>query len=1039
MKLSEFAVKRSVTIAMVFLMIVLLGFVSMQKLNLDLLPQMELPMAVVITSYGNVGPEEVENIITRPMEGSLGTVNGIKNLHSISQQGSSMILAEFSWGTDMNFAVNQMRDKLEMVSSFLPSEVEKPLIIKMDPNLMPLMVLGITGDNDLASLDKLATDVIQPRLEKIEGVASVALSGGLQREIRVSAIPQRLQAYGVTLDQIISQLRLENRDSSVGVIEEGLKEQVLRVVGEFESVQDIENVQIPLVTGGYVRLAEIALVEDTLKDNNQFVYMNGEPCLQISLQKQTDANTVQVSQDVNAELATMQKELPQNIQVNVAMDQAEYIQLSIDNVKGNAVSGAILAIIILFLFLRNFRSTLIIAIAIPISIIATFTLLYFGGLTLNIITLGGLALGVGMMVDNSIVILENIYRYRQEGHSQTGAATKGAQEVALAVTASTLTTIVVFLPIVYIEGLSSQIFRPLALTVSFSLLASLFVSLTLVPMLSAKILKVESLEEKRGISLKVFRVWTGFFTSLEELYRRILAWAIKHRKTVVLATLFLFLASIAAIPLVGMEFMPKQDSGQYSVNITLPNGTAVQETERVTHLVSEYIEEFPEHEWAIYAVGVAGDMISAGTSSEKATISGKLKEKSQRERTIDEVLDELRVKCAGIPGVKIEIMSMDTMSMSGSSISVGLTGDNLEVLRIMANTVAERVKSIEGTREVKTSFEEGRPEIHLKLQREKAEQYGISTMQLSSLLTTAITGTTATQYHEGGEEINVRVVIDDKYGQNINNLEALTISSPTGALVPLKDIAKLETVAGPTSIVRYNQSRQVTVTGDIFGRDLNSVMQDVQTVLGDITVPPGVQLEFGGANKEMVEAFQDLSLALILAIILVYMVLASQFEGLLFPFIIMFSIPPTLIGVVSGLFLTGRTLNVTSFIGIIMLAGIVVNNAIVLIDYINTLRRRDGMPREEAVLKAGPVRLRPILMTSLTTILALIPLCLGIGEGAELSAPMATTVAGGLTVSTVITLVLIPCLYITLDNFSLKVKRLFQPKQKAELSSEISK
>ena len=1035
MKLPDLSVKRPVTIAMIFLMVILLGVVSLNKLNPDLFPEMELPMAVVMTSYQNVGPEEIENLITRPLEGTMGTVNGIKNMQSLSQQGSSLILAEFAWGTDMNFAVNQMRDKIDLITSFFPSEADKPMIIKMDPNMMPLMVMGISGDSDLVSLDKIATDVIQPGLEKVEGVASVSISGGVKREIRISAIPQRLQAYGVSLDQIISQLRMENRDVSVGSIEEGLKEQMLRVVGEFSSIQDIEDLQIPLTTGGYVRLAELARVEDTLKDNNQFVYMNGEPCIQVAVQKQTDANTVRVSEGVKEALATLQKELPQNLKVNMALDQADYIRLSLDQVKSNAISGAAIAIFVLFLFLRNIRSTLIIGTAIPISILATFTLLYFGGLTLNIITLGGLALGVGLMIDNAIVVLENIYRYRQEGHSRIEAARKGTEEVGLAVTASTLTTIVVFVPIVYVQGLASQVFRPMALTVSFSLLASLFVALTLVPMLSAKILKVEPQGVKKGFFADIFRVSGRLLEGIDEFYRRVLAWTIRHRKTVVAFTLLLFIVSIAAIPFVGMEFMPKQDTGQYSVEITLPNGTAVQETERVTKLVQEHIEELPEHEWAIYSIGAGGSMIPTGGTTEKATISGKLKDKSERVRNIDQILDELRIKCAGIPGAEIEIASADMISTGQQSISIGISGDNLEVLEIFAGTVADRVRSVEGTREVITSFEEGRPEIHLKLQREKAEQYGISTPQLSSLLATAISGTTATQYHDSGEEIDVRVVLDEEYSQNINNLESLMVSSPTGALVPLRDVAKLETVKGPTQIIRENQSRWVSVTGDISGRPLNVVMQDIETVLSDLTVPPGVNLEMGGANKEMIEAFQDLSLALILGIVLIYMVLASQFEGLLYPFIIMFSIPPTLVGVIFSLLLTGRTLNVTSFIGIIMLVGIVVNNAIVLVDYINTLRRRDGLPREEAILKAGPTRLRPILMTSLTTILALIPLCLGIGEGAELSAPMATVVAGGLAFSTLITLVLIPCLYIIMDNFSMKVKKLFH--SKAEIS-EIS-
>lgn len=1036
MKLSDLAVRRPVTIAMVFLVIILLGTVSMVKLNMDLLPELDLPMAMAITSYEGVGPEEIENLVTRPIEGSLGTVNGIKNINSVSSQGSSSVFIEFAWGTDMNFAVTQMREKIDFLAPMLPEGVEKTMFFKLDPNMMPIMVLGFGGNLDLVTLDKLASDVIKPHLERVDGVASVQVMGGVKREIRISALPQRLQAYGLSLDSIVSNLRMENRNMSAGTIEEGLKEHMVRVTGEFSSIQEIEDLQLPLASGGYIRLGEIAQIEDTYKEKNQFVYMDGVPCVQITVQRQTDANTVKVSDAINKELLEIKKLLPAEAEYKIAFDQASFIRLALDNVKSNVLIGAMLAIFILLLFLRNIRSTLIIGTAIPISIIATFILMYFGGLTLNLISLGGLALGVGMMVDNAIVILENIYRYRQEGWSRIEAAKRGSNEVALAVTASTLTTIAVFLPIVYVEGLASQIFRPMALTVSFSLIASLLVALTLVPMLSSKILKLEQNSKndnnKKRVSplTRITNLWGNALNALDQKYRSLLAWAINHRKKVIISTLLLIIVSVALMPMVGVEFIPKQDTGEYSINIALPNGTAVRETQRVTQMVVEYIQELPEDDWAIYAVGMGGGMIGNSSSSERATISGKLVNKTERNRSIDEVLDELRKKCANIPGADIEIRAADA-SMGGTtaSIEIGLMGDNLDVLKALADTVAERIKMVDGTREVQTSLEDGRPEIHVQINRQKANQYGINGMQLSAFLATAINGATATKYRNDGEEVDVCVVLNEEYRQNLNDLEYLTISSPSGTLIPLKDIASLEITTGPTKINRLNQSRRVSITGDISGRDLGSVMKDIQQSLNDVLIPPGVQLEYAGANKEMIKAFTDLSLALILAVILVYMILAAQFEGLLTPFVIMFSIPPTLIGVVFSLLLTKRTMSVPTFIGVIMLAGIVVNNAIVLVDYINTLRKRDGMDRNEAILKAGPTRLRPILMTTLTTVLALVPSVLGVGEGAELSAPMATAVAGGLTFSTLITLILIPCIYIIMDNLSLKIKRLLGKKK----------
>ena len=607
--------------------------------------------------------------------------------------------------------------------------------------------------------------------------------------------------------------------------------------------------------------------------------------------------------------------------LTIGFDQAEYINLALDQVKDNAYLGAGLAILILFLFLHNFRSTLIIGVAIPIAIIATFILMFFGGLTLNIITLGGLALGVGMMVDCAIVILENIYRYRQNGYTLIEAAREGADEVALAVTASTFTTIVVFLPLVYVEGLASQIFRPMALTVSFALLASLVVALTLVPTLSSKFLRVKNSTSQSGVKHKLLKTWDSVFIFFNEVYRRLLGWAIKHRKTVIFTTFVLFIISLALFPRVGMEFLPQSDSGDYLVNISLPNGTSVTETERVTKQVASYIEALPEHEWALYAIGVGGSTLGGGATPEKASISGKLVRKNERTRSIDEVLDELRKNCAQIPGAKIEVSSFDT-AMGGlqTPLEIGISGDDLDVLQAFANTVAARVKEVPGTREVKTSIDDARPELHFKLKKEKAEEYGIGTQQVASLLSTALSGTPATRYREKGEEIDVRLKIEEKYCSSISALESLMLAAPNGSLVHLGDLVEIELAKGPTEIRRKNQTRHLTISGDIFERDLQSVMVDIQKSLDDLLIPAGVQLEFGGAHQEMVEAFTDLSLALILAIVLVYMILAAQFEGLLAPFIIMFSIPPTLIGVVGALLLTKRTFSIPTFIGVIMLA-----------------------------------------------------------------------------------------------------------------------
>jgi len=1030
MKLSEVSVKRPVAIIMLMLAVLLLGAVSLQKLNMDLLPEMNLPMALAMTEYQGAGPEEIENLVTRPLEGVIGTVNGVKNINSTSSQGQSIVFVEFAWGTDMNFAVNQMRAKIDMIVNALPHGSKKPMLFKLDPNMMPVMAIEVGGNVDLATLDTLAEEVIQPNLERVNGVASVSVEGGVKREIRISVVPQRLQAYGLTLDKIVNYLRLENRNTSAGTVEEGLKEHTVRVVGEFKSIQEIENLQIALPTGGFIRLADLAQIEDTFKEKKQIVYMNGQPSIQMSIMKQTDANTVKVSDDVLKALEDLKKLLPPGVEIKIGFDQAQYIRTSVTNVADSAYEGAILSIFILLMFLRNIRSTLIISTSIPIAVISTFILMYFSGLTLNVISLGGLALGIGNMVDNAIVILENIHRYRSEGYSRIESAIKGCNEVGLAVTASTFASVVVFLPIVFVQGMAAQIFRPMALTVAFAQVSSLLVALTLVPMLSAKILKVDRGESpvkgRWHFISNLSEKWGRAIESLDLRYKNVLHWSINNKKKVVFSSLALLVVSLMLIPAVGMEFIPAQDSGDYVINISLPQGTALSETQRVTKMVDDIVRELPEHEWTFYAVG-AGGMFGQSSGTDIATLQGKLKSLDQRKRNINQVLDEIRTKCADIPGAKIEVQTQGGMGggFNTTPISIGITGDNLEVLGALSDTIKKRVEQVEGTREIKSSLDEGKPELHVKLNREKADLYGLNFAYVSNILATAVNGTTASQYRTKGEEIDISVILDKEYRQDVNDLEALIIQSPTGVIIILGDVTHLEVNEGPTQINRVNQSRRVTISGDISGRDLRSVTVDIQKTLADVAIPEGVQIEYGGANKEMMDSFADLGLALILAIILVYMIMAAQYESLLYPFVIMFSVPPMFIGVIFSLLITGRTLNVASFIGIIMLAGIVVNNAIVLVDYINTLRERDGLSRKEAILKAGPTRLRPILMTTLTTILGLFPLVLGLGDGAELSAPLATVVFGGLAYSTVNTLVLIPCMYIILEDISDRIKNKF--------------
>lgn len=1031
MKITEFSVKRPVTITMIVLCVILLGAVSLTRLSLDLYPDIKFPIAVAIAEYPGAGPQEVETMVTKPLEEVLGTVQNVDKLQSETSSGSSMVLVWFNWGTDMDYATLQMREKVDLIKGLFPDEVTDPMVVKMDPAMMPVVQLGLSGGQSLAHLKMVAEDVLKPRLERLEGVASVMVTGGYNREIQIQADPVKMEAYGIGLNQISQALKSENINVSSGLVTEGKKELFIRTMGEYNSIEEIEKIIIPLSGGESVYLKDVAEIEDTFSEARQITRMNGEPSVGIHVLKQSKANTVKVSQGVREAIREVSKDIHGGIKMETVFDQAEFIEQSIDRVAQNAKIGGILAVLVLFLFLRNIRSTLIIAIAIPIAIIGTFSLLFLNGLTLNLMSLGGLALGIGMMVDSSIVILENIFRYREQGHDQVGAAIDGAGEVGTAVMASTLTTIAVFLPIVFVEGIAAQFFRELALTITFALGASLLVALTLVPMLSSKILKVnKSNGDGNGSRIKIGKKATTqmgrLLTWLDKYYGRLLRWALGHRKTVVGAVILALVGSFALVPLVGMEFIPKMDGGELAINVEMDKGMVLEETDQVVQEIESVLNEMDDEVETVFSsVGAQGNQMSTSTSTpEMAQIRVMLVPKNQRIRTGDQVADDIRDRLSRIPGANIEVVVSDAGGGMGSAapVSIMIKGDELDILKELAEELTAIVEEVPGTREVESGITEGRPELQLHINRDKAGMYGLNVAQVASAARTAFEGSVATRYRTGGEEIDVRVILPENYREDLRDLKNVMLTTQTGVQLPLGEVAEFKIATGPTNISRENQTRVAQVNAQLSGRDLKSVTQDIQDKLKDFSLPKGYTMEIGGESKEMMEAFGSLGLAFILAVILVYMVMASQFESLVYPFIIMFSMPTTFIGVVAGLAVTGRTFSVPTFIGVIMLAGIVVNNGIILVDYINTLRRR-GMDRKTAITTAGPVRLRPILMTTLTTVLAMLPLAIGIGEGSEMQAPMATAVVGGLLVSTVFTLVFVPVVYTIVDDFGNWFKR----------------
>jgi len=1034
MKIVNFAVKRPVTMIILVSVVIILGFFTLSRMVVDLYPEMKLPVSVVITSYSGAGPEEVESRVSKVIEGAVNTVGGVKTVESYSSAGSSMVLVNFDWGTDMDNAIINMREKIGIVEMALPDGVEKPMVLKMDPNMMPIMQIGTTGGDkiSLGQLQSIAEDKIQPRLERIPEVASVVITGGLQREVKVEVDPVKLQNYGLTLSQVNQVLQAENFNSSGGTVNQDQRQYFVRNLQQFETIDDIKEVAILTTTGNIVYLRDIAVIIDGYKDDTQLTRVDQGSAVGIHLLKQSGANTVAACDAIRAELTKIQQELDVDLNVKIVLDQSTFIKQSLQSTQNTIWEGALLAMVVLFLFLRNLRSTFIVFTAIPLSIVATFILMYFNGSTLNLITLGGLALGVGRMVDDSIVVFENIYRHRSLGLSPMEAALTGASEVGSAVIAATLTIIAVFLPIMFVEGLASVIFKPMAVTISFAIFCSLMVALTIVPLMSSRMITDASMAKRdagkgwAAAAVKRFGLWID---NLGERYTSVVVWSLGHRKTVAGVVTLLMIGSVALTPLIGAEFLPKTDSGEISVSIETDKGSLLKNTDEVISQIEDQLHSLPEVDTIFSSIGGSANMFfDSGTQSDNGAISVKLVDKNQRKKSVDVVAEEIRSMVADIAGAKIKVNVTDVtsggMGSGGSAVNVQIKGDDLKVLQSISDQVAQVVRNVPGTREVSASLTDGKPEMQIKVDRQRAASFGLTPMQVSTEIKNAMQGAVATRYKVEGTEVDVRVRYIPQNHQDLEYLQNLAIRNSQGAVVNLSQIASFELAQGPIKITRVDQVRKADITANLLNRDLASVMADIQAEVAKINLPVGYTIEYTGANQDMMESFASLGIALILALILVYAVMAIQYESFFNPFIIMFSVPTAFIGIVLGLLLTGRSFSVPAFIGIIMLVGIVVSNAIVMVDYLERLRQR-GMERTAAIVEAGRVRLRPILMTAFATILAMLPLALGLGEGAESMAPLATVVIGGLLVSTFITLLLIPVVYSMFDDWLQKLRRRF--------------
>ena len=1021
MKISELSVNRPVTTVVVFLAIIVLGVYSLGKLAIDLIPDISYPMIAVFSNYPGVGPQEVEENLTKVIENAAASASNVKKITSTSREGQTMVSIEYEWGTDMSDAAAELREKLDLIRDFLPDEASQPVIFKFDPSMIPIMVLVVEGKRDLKSLRYIAENDIKNNFEQIDGVANVQIWGGLQRQVHVDLDRTALASYGLTVDKVINIIRAEHINIAGGSIDEGSTTFSLRTVGKFRSIEEIENVIIANVRGVPVYLKDLADIYDGYVEEDMDARIGRHDAIIMVAQKQSGTNTVQIARLMEKRIKALEEFLPPDISINKFYSPADFIEDSINNVWQIALIGGVLAVFVLFIFLRNLPTTLIISVSIPLSIITTFVFMYLFDLTINMMSLGGLALGIGMLVDNSIVVLENIFRYREFGAKPAEASKLGSQEMSNAIIASTLTTVTVFLPLVFfIKGLASELFKDLAFTVTFSLLSSLLVALTIIPMLSSKIKKVrlrkkaDSLRDLEGELASRGKV----LRFLDDIYSEILGWALSHRWVFVGLVLAVLGGSIFSLKVIGVEFMPQSDEGFIQMRIKTPIGTNIDTTRRTVDKIYGIIEEkVPERDITFLQIGRGGEA-QGFEAPNQAEIWLILADRKERTRSDKEVIADLREEIQGVPGVNVEYSTGGGHSAGSGNLSVIISGYDLNQGKEIAEKLKEIMEGVKNINDVRISREEGLPEFRIKVDRNRAALFGINVVVVGNAIKRAFSGEDVANVILKGEEIGVLVRLKEQDRVSSGDLELISIASPFGSQVQLSNFAKIEKGYGPVTLERERQQRVVYVHARVEG-DVKGAVDAIKKEADKLALPAGFSILYGGSWEDLQETIRDLVLVMLLAIILIYLIMSALFESFMDPFIIMFTLPMTFIGVVWMHIVTGNTFNAVSGIGVVMLAGIVVNNGIILVDYTNLLRKR-GYDLLDAVKLAGRTRLRPILMTMLTTVLALIPMAMAIGSGSEMRSPMARTVIGGLLVSTVFTLVFIPVLYTMFETGKLK-------------------
>lgn len=1021
MKLPELGVKRPVLTAMFFIATLVFGLYSLRLIPIDLLPKIEAPVLTVLTTYPGSSADDIEIKVTRIIEKSLASVPNLKKITSVSKENISVVTLEFDWGTDLDEAANDCRSALEFAKVQFPDGVDNPKIFKFSTEQFPVIVAGVTapGNIDYKEFKDFVDDNIADRLVRIPGVGGVQAFGAPKREIRVDFDPYKLRAYNLTINQIAQVVRSENLNLPAGSLDDKKLSYILRVKGEFTSPADIENVVIGASGGKILYLKDVAQIVDTVTKEERRTLINGEKGVVVLMNKLSGANTVTVSDELKKEIKKIEDEY--KININIVFDGADFIKKSINNLLKTFFISIVLVSLVVLLFLRRVRASLIIVLSIPFSLILAFFFMYVAKYTINILSLSSIAIAVGMVVDNSIVVLENVVKHIERGEHSKEASMYGASEVGSALLASTLTTIAVFAPLFFLTGIAGILFTQLAAITTITISMSLIVSLFLTPMLTSTFLKkFEERKDSQKFLDRVFNWSENIFNKIDEFYYNLLDWALKHKKTVLVGGIVFLISTLGLIPFIGSDFIPESDNAQLQIIMELPVGTSVYETEEFTHKIYDLVKErTPEIKDIFYQVGQSasglGSVFGTKEGDNIGLINIRLVDVEQRKRSNKQIADELREYLKQFPKInKLNVLTQAggqaAIFGQGKPISIEILGPDLNASRKVAEKIRDKISNIRGVVEPQISLQENKPEISITIDKDKASLLGLNTAIIATTLRNYVYGNVPTQFRGTKTTYDIRLRLDENFRMRIEDIENLEVTNVMGKPIPLKNFATIKTEFSPVEIDRKNQERIIKVEAGLSGTSLGQAILEIENILKDIPLPPNTRINFGGSYEQQQEAFSDLFLLLLLSIVLVYIVMAAQFESLLDPFVIMFSIPFAFAGVLIGLFVFGQTLNVISFLGLIMLVGIVVNNAIVLVDFINILRAR-GQSLVEAILNGGRSRLRPVLMTALTTIFGLLPLALSTGSGSETWKPLGASMVGGMVFSTFITLVIVPVIY----------------------------